>query len=242
MPPVKELHYFDHLYIKENRNWTGEHIRTNVAKSLQWHASNNKISLEYFRYLIDLATERPFTEEWYKKSFSWPGSNGKMTGDITPEYCMIPEEGIAYVQSLLGSVKIIVMLREPISRAISQIRMNAARGGIDLESASVDKWLELSNETVIASRARYDIFPEKWVKMFGASNLHFVDYNNVVERPLTVLRNLESFLGLPAGNYLFPDQPVHVGSKLTRSVPREVIEVLNSSLSTQSKAYLGLLH
>ena len=237
MPPVKELHYFDHLYVEENRNWTTGHIRKSVCDSLQWHAKNGKIDLSYFRYMVDLGTKDLFTEKWYKHSFSWPASAGRMTGDVTPEYCMIPEEGIIYVRSLLGEAKIIVMLREPVSRALSQIRMNAARRGIDLEAASEDQWLALANEPVIHSRACYNVFPELWSKAFGAENLHFIDYEQVSSTPGVVLRKLESFLGLSPAKYPAPKQPVHVGTKLAKKAPSAVVETLSNELAKHIASY-----
>ena len=240
MPPVKELHYFDHLYVEENRHWTTGHIRKSVCGSLQWHAKNEKINLDYFRYMVDLGTRDLFTEGWYKRAFLWPTASDRMTGDVTPEYCMISEEGVSYVRSLLGKAKIIVMLREPVSRALSQIRMNAARRGIDLESASEDQWLALANEPVIHSRARYDVFPELWSKAFGAENLHFIDYEQVSSRPGAVLRKLESFLGLSPAKYPAPKEPVHVGKKLAKTAPPAVTTLIATNLCSQREAYSRL--
>lgn len=240
MPPVKELHYFDHLYVEENRDWTTSHIRKNVCDSLQWHAKNEKINLDYFRYMVDLGTRDLFTEGWYKRAFSWPAASGRMTGDVTPEYCMIPQEGVSYVRSLLGGVKIIVMLREPVSRAISQIRMNAARRGIDLDLAGPDEWLALANEPVVASRSSYGVFPALWSRVFGPENLHFIDYDQVSTSPAAVLRSLELFLGIAATKYPAQKQPVHVGEKLARSVSAEVLNVLAANLRSQIDAYSQL--
>jgi len=240
MPPVKELHYFDHLYVEENRNWTTGHIRKSVCDSLQWHAKNGKIDLAYFRYMVDLGTQDLFTESWYKHAFSWPAAAGRMTADVTPEYCMIPEEGIRYVRSLLGEVKIIVMLREPISRALSQIRMNAVRRGIDLDHASDDEWTALANEPVIFSRSRYDVFPEQWSAAFGTENMHFIDYDQVSTAPASVLRKLEHFLGLPAAKYPSLKQPVHVGKQLAKSAPPQVVSLLSSALQDQLGGYRRL--
>jgi len=240
MPPVKELHYFDHLYVEENRNWTTGHIRKSVCGSLQWHAKNEKINLDYFRYMVDLGTRDLFTEGWYKRAFLWPAAADRMTGDVTPEYCMISEEGVSYVRSLLGKAKIIVMLREPVSRAISQIRMNAARRGIDLDLASEEEWLALANEPVLASRSSYEVFPTLWSKAFGPENLHFIDYDQVSTSPAAVLRNLELFLGIPATEYPAPKQPVHVGKKLAKNAPAKVLNTLAANLRSQVAAYSQL--
>ena len=240
MPPVKELHYFDHLYVQENRNWTTSHIRKGVCNSLQWHAKNEKINLDYFRYMVDLGTREVFTEKWYRRAYSLPAARSKITGDITPEYCMISEEGVSYVRSFLGAAKIIIMLREPVSRALSQIRMNAARRGIDLDLVSEEEWLALANEPVLASRSSYEVFPTLWSKAFGPENLHFIDYDKVSTSPAAVLHNLELFLGIPATEYPAPKKPVHVGKKLAKDTPPEVLHVLAANLRSQADAYQQL--
>ncbi len=40
MPPVKELHYFNHLFVPEHRSWTRWHIQTGVNRALKWHVEN----------------------------------------------------------------------------------------------------------------------------------------------------------------------------------------------------------
>jgi len=43
LPPVKELHFFDHLFVERNRSWTEGHIRKGVREALKWqinHARN----------------------------------------------------------------------------------------------------------------------------------------------------------------------------------------------------------
>ena len=35
MPPFKELHYFDHLYVPEHRAWTTWYIKNGVTQNLK---------------------------------------------------------------------------------------------------------------------------------------------------------------------------------------------------------------
>src|SRR4051794_11487807 len=92
MPPVKELHFFDHLFVSENRKWTRWHIQSGVRKCLKWHINNvEKTDFGYVRYLADLAGRDLFTAEWYERAFDRPGAAGRKLGDITPEYSTISE-------------------------------------------------------------------------------------------------------------------------------------------------------
>src|SRR5436305_1807995 len=125
MPPIKELHFFNHLYVPENRNWTVGHLRKGAADSIRWHIAHAaSIDFSYVKYLCEVVTADPFTEAWYRRLFDRRGAAGKLLGDITPEYSTLPIEGVRYVRGLLGAVKIIYIVRDPVDRASSQIRMN----------------------------------------------------------------------------------------------------------------------
>ena len=103
MPPVKELQFFNHLYVPEHRAWTSWHIRQGAAKALAFHVGRPEPpDFGYVRYLADLATRDPFTEDWYRRAFDRSGAHGKLVGDITPEYSTIPEQGIRHLRGLLG--------------------------------------------------------------------------------------------------------------------------------------------
>jgi hypothetical protein len=98
MPPVKELHYFDHMYVPDNRAWTTWHNIKSVIRTLRWHFLNaDNPSLDYLAYVVELGRRELFTEDWYRFAFSWDAAENKILGDITPEYCTIPMEGIKYV-------------------------------------------------------------------------------------------------------------------------------------------------
>ena len=88
------------------------------------------------RYLADLGSRELFTDGWYRRAFERPATQGKVVGEITPEYSTIPEAGIRHVRALLGAVRIIYLIRAPVSRALSQLQMNLARKGIDRPTRS----------------------------------------------------------------------------------------------------------
>jgi hypothetical protein len=58
--------------------------------------------------------------------------------------------------------------------------------------------------------------------------------------PAAVLRNLELFLGIPDTEYPSPKKPVHVGKKLAKDTPPEVLHVLAANLRSQADAYQQL--
>jgi hypothetical protein len=237
MPPVKELHYFDHLYVPENRKWTGWHIKTHIGKAVKWHRENGKDQGPYFRYLQDLLAKDIFTETWYRRAFGWPAAEGKLTGDITPEYCMIDASGVEYVRQLLGDLKVIVMVRDPVERALSQIRMNAKNQKIDLASASESQWMSLATDPVLYCRARYSKFVPLWKDICQAENMLILQYENVANRPLDVLRATERFLGLPTIDYPEASKRIHEGTNKQIQAPEEVLAHLQLATAAETKFF-----
>jgi hypothetical protein len=235
MPPVKELHFFDHLFVPENRKWTGWHIKTHVGKAIKWHRENGKDSGPYFDYLQGLLAEDMFTETWYRRAYSLPTTRSKVTGDITPEYCMIDKSGVEYVRSLLGDIKIIIMVRDPVDRALSQIRMNAKNQKIDLASGSLEQWMALATDPVIYTRARYSEFIPLWQDLLGRANLLIVRYDGVINEPLAVLKRTGDFLGIR--NHPYPDatRRIHEGVNRQIPAPDEVIEHLQAETAAEAE-------
>jgi hypothetical protein len=232
MPPIKELHFFDHLYVPENRAWTHFHIKKGVNDALKWHFNNNTSNLEQIKYLVDTAMVDPFTEDWYKFCFNRPGAQGKILGDITPEYSTLPDEGIEYVKRLLGpKLRIIYIIRNPVERALSQLRMNQSRRGKDSDGEEV--WMNAAKEPVIAQRGDYATYVGRWEKHFPETNILYLPYKMVKNSPEKLLQNVESFIGAsqshPFNNI---NNVVHKTKQI--EVPSRVVDYLTSTLEPQS--------
>lgn len=208
MPPVKELHFFNHLYVPQNRAWTKAHIRQGAARAMRWHLNRqDKADFAYLRYLVRLATRDVFTEEWYRRAFDRPLARGRLVGDVTPEYSTIPEEGIRHVRSLLGSPKIIYMIRDPLDRAISQLRMNVARHC--RSEPSEEEWRAMADHWDIANRGDYRTYVPRWKAHFESADLLFLPYRRIAGDPLGLLREIEAFLDLPPHDYPAREDRVH---------------------------------
>ena len=52
-----------------------------------------------------------------------------LSGDITPAYCMLPDEIIEMVMRKFPELKVIFLARDPVERAWSQISMSVRKGG-----------------------------------------------------------------------------------------------------------------
>lgn len=231
MPPIKEIHFFDHLHIPECRSWTHYHIKKGVTDALKWHVQNQTFNLDQFKYLVDIAMERPFTEDWYRFCFDRPSARGKVTGDITPEYCTLPEEGVQHVKTLLGpELKLIYSIRNPVDRALSQLKMNLTRRG--LQNEGEDFWLAEAKNPVIFQRGDYQTYIPRWERFFPRENMLYLPYGKVGKDPAWLISTVEKHLGVdPHTAYKDIGKVVHK-TKETK-VPQKVVSYLQEALTPQ---------
>ena len=232
LPPIKELHYFDHLFVPENRAWTKKHIERGAEQAIRWHVQNEKkINLSYIEYLVNMTGRDIFTEDWYRRAFERSAANGKIVGDVTPEYCMISDSGVDYVRKLLGAVKIIYIIREPVDRALSQIRMYFARWGVSVPST--EEWEHFLKEPDVFSRGEYASYIPRWRKAFAESDILFLPFRQLVSDPVDFLTAVERFLGVEPKDWNLKAvrEPAHTSGAM--KPPARIREELERRLQHQ---------
>jgi len=144
---------------------------------------------------------------WYEKQFGRNVSDSKsIVGEIDPDYLFFPASA-ARIQQVVGSPKLIVMLREPVSRARSQYLMSCRRGYenlsfIDALCAERDRCAEgtrfnLENHSYIA-RGLYAEQIIRWKQMFPFSEMLFIKFDDLFNREKhdEKMRKLCTFLGI----------------------------------------------
>ena len=192
MPPVKELHFFDHLYVEANRHWTTGHIHQGVQRALKFHLNGDKpVDWEFVRYLTDMATHKMFTKPWYLRCFERPRAEKSVCGDITPEYSTIPLEGIQHVKRMLPEVKVLYIVRDPVERALSQLRMNVERRG---EVPREDSLLRMADHPDIDNRGDYAAYIPRWRGMFPEDRMLMLPYGDIASDPKGFMRQVETCL------------------------------------------------
>lgn len=232
MPPIKELHFFDHLFVPQNRQWTMWHIRQGASQAARWHLQTAEGNLDfgYLRYLSDAVLENPFTLEWYGRMFDRPAGKGKLKGDITPEYSTIPATGIKYLRDVLGAPKFMYMIRHPVSRALSQLRMNVDRAGSVPKTS--EQWREAATHWDILNRGDYAAYIPRWISMVSKEDMLFIPYRRVSQEPEKLMAEIESFLRLqPFSGYRKLRQVVHESKKL--NIPGEIVELVDRNMQRQ---------
>ncbi|WP_139558665.1 sulfotransferase [Methylotetracoccus oryzae] len=241
MPPIKELHFFDHVFLPENRGWIEKGLAQQVKKLLAAECREAEgIDLECVRYLVTVGTEAPFTEHWYRGVFSHPDANEKILGEVTPAYCAIGAAGVAYLKQLLGRVKAIYLIRDPVDRALSQIRMTIQRSKT-FDAAEPKAWERVANSTAVHNRGNYAEYIPLWVDGLGKENVLFLPFGDIVRRPLALLRDVEKFLGCEEmRHYSGVNSKVHKTGNI--EIPSSVVERIEDTMKVQRQfleSYFG---
>ena len=122
LTPIKELHYFDRI---RKINLYSERYELDVWKNNFYKMSTLGISTLRWKYKFFF---KEYSDQWYSDLFR--NGNGRRTGEITPEYSILKKEDIQIVKSINPNLRIIYLLRDPVSRAWSHFRMQVRRKGL----------------------------------------------------------------------------------------------------------------
>jgi hypothetical protein len=224
LPPVKELQYFNDLYITGHRRWTAKHRRSHGSRILREYLAHVASETWDYRFIARVAdiTDGEIGDDWYGSIFTLAAAD-QVCGEITPGYALLPTDGIEHIVGLAPNVKIVYSLRDPIGRNWSHIRMIArAEGKTDLSRIATYPDLE--------GHANYPAVLERWGAVVPTAQVLVIFADDIVERPAYVLETVCEYLGIDFAEKYFPDLhvPVHVGDP--SDIPDDIHELLRARL------------
>jgi hypothetical protein len=154
----------------------------------------------------------PFTEAWYFHAFDRPDSSGCRAGEVTPEYSVLPDDGVDYVYRLLGPIRVIYIIRDPVNRAVSHLKMIMRRRKLD-PSCKKD-WTKALAEPALESRGDYARAIPRWRRIVGEQNFLPIAFKRLANEPSSVMSEIERFLHVSAfTGYSGLDRAYHVGER-----------------------------
>ena len=224
MPPFKEIHYFNELYVPDHIDWTRDHRRAHAGRLIieqTREKSAGQLDFTQLQQFIDLAGDPP-DDEWYGRIFSWAPAD-RLCGEITPDYCVLSDAGIAHLLRFNPRMKLILLLRDPIERTWSHIRMAQRHAG-DQSVSAEEAWAcwnlrDFSNYHDILSR---------WRRHCRPSDLCVSFLDHIASEPFTVLHKICDFLGVQFDKNFFPRacEAIHVGD--SADLPASLYEIMRS--------------
>lgn len=194
VPPFKEVHFFDHKFCPENRGWIRTNLVRGVENAARRHRENQpQIDPAYMAYLDRLVQQPAFNGTWYKAVFS-RAPLAQLCLDVTPEYSTLPEEGVDFVARFLDEARFLYIVRDPVDRAVSQLKMNLTRRKLSPRTDAA--WLKHARDPVILNRGDYRTYIPRWDARFDPLRLRYLPFGAVAEDPEDLMRDIEAFAGL----------------------------------------------
>ena len=125
MSPVKEMHYFDVKYrpdicgpIEAGLN---RKLKRMVEKAKEQKKQRERKKMDALRARIDIGHDNTVYKEFFRSRVP---EDVNFFGEITPSYSLVPEKGFREIRALFPSIRVIFIMRDPVERFLSQVRMD----------------------------------------------------------------------------------------------------------------------
>src|ERR1700741_2368430 len=182
---------------------------------------------------------QPMDVAQYAKMFGMKGD--RLTGDITPGYITLSESVIEQIATHLTHVKIVLLLRDPVSRRWSAICKRDRAGRFD-ESLLDDpeRFRTFLDELGKAENATTKAI-ERWARIAPKMPFRYFFFDDLVTRPDWIRREILSYLGadsekqsaeLPAG---YNRKAAHAKLELTPPIQAVLVDHLRHELRACSE-------
>lgn len=228
VPPFKEVQFFNHLHIPEHRRWIGWHYRNKPQEIRDRHARKGMAVPPHLNaYLDDLTGRKMFHNQWYKRVFA-PAPDHAIPMDFTPEYSGLPDAGVDYVRDFLPRARIIYLIRHPVDRLISQLRMNLQRGKRTPQTLA--DWLAEIDDPVLYERGDYATYLPRWRSCYP--DMLVLPFGRIARDPQAVMDAVEAYLNIGPYPYAHLQTKVFANAP-GREPPPALIEVLQDRLAPQ---------
>jgi hypothetical protein len=129
--------------------------------------------------------------EWYESHFKKCG-NMQKKGEFSTSYLYSPDAP-QRIKEYYPEVKLIAILRNPVTRAYSQYR-NAIKAGEISETLTFDEY-QVQEESVIA-QGRYAEQIERYTDHFSEQQMLVLVYEDIEKDPLAFMKHIYAFLGV----------------------------------------------
>jgi hypothetical protein len=236
LTPVKEIHYFDHIRgITEhlsNRKRRSRYRKYHQRMWTQWAQFG-----EYWRqwaWYRDYM-KNPVNDEWYASLFRHRGAK-RFAGEVTPEYAIIGKEGLGHLKTLAPDARVLFIMRNPVTRAWSQVLHQCRARGLDATRQSVDAIAAMLAEPRARELGDYAATLADMAAVFRSDQMLLMFYEDMHKDRLAALEQVCRFIGCGYDPSYFKE----VGRRFNRSqdaaLPDPVRAVLRDLYREQAEA------
>jgi len=149
------------------------------------------------------------------------GGRGKILGEASPSYAVLPKSRIELIRELNPAMKVIYMLRDPASRAASEWKHNRRQE---------PGWTEAELMSFVASdgvlmQADYAANLQRWLEVFAPDQIKVIFYESFSRSPELAFRQSLDFLDagqvdLPSKSFMVPHNATWEAPDLQTAIDR----------------------
>ena len=228
--PIKEFHYFNELEELPNNNL--------VNRFFDKHWLNIKWRHDFYYHLYNFRYSRSFKQlkwgltyflgrrnaKWYGKLFK----NNVVSGEATPNYSALSKTTIKSIHQNFPRLKIILLIRNPIDRSWSNMRMIVRKSHYDyqelLNNDFFYRWLTQPDEKAFLSEfkkihtnisdegcmslikevfrfSNYNSIIRNWLSFYPKEQLFIGFYDDIKSESEALLEKTEKFLGIDSFSF-----------------------------------------
>ena len=184
---------------------------TSLFVSLSEHPGIVPAAIKETRFFLPPRYEQPIAPVDVYQGYFEEATEGQVRLEATPSYFYGGAVVASVINDTLPGARIVVVLREPVARAISFFQYQKTRLRIPPELSIEDylahadalidlDFLDPENERFFAvGGGRYADFLPGWLEVFGTDPLRIVSFEKLTQDPARVLRETTEWLGLDPG-------------------------------------------
>jgi hypothetical protein len=215
VPPIKELHYLNQRFAPSRDGWEAasrlrqvEEVRSYLERS----TTPSDVRMSHERALA-LCASAELDDEAYRAIFACAGA-GQVCGEICPDYCTLPPAAIRHVVQQQPAIQAVLILRDPVERAISNMKMAFQKGyGCDPGVGIPERELD-----ALVLRSNYPAMIRRWHGLLPPGSLHLLAYDDIRDTPGAFLEGFCRIIGVRADESLFPRRH----ERIFRGEPQQV--------------------
>lgn len=226
LPPVKELHYFNHYGVPRGRlvpmlsRDINSRRRALKYAANEWKRVTRGKDARYVPWALRYFLLPP-RDKWY---FSLFPDDGRLAGEATPGYAPLPEQTIEHVKAILPDLRFIYLLRNPVHRDWSHASMWLGRPWRGSQNINEVDDAEIQRQFADVQRtgsSDYVANLERWERLFPKDRFFVAFFEELERDPRGLLLRIYEFLGVePSEEYIRPQVTKKVGEGQYSGIPK----------------------
>lgn len=195
LPKIKELHYFSELYSADAKRFGPKHRTEQIGHIRNYHlarSADTPHARMVFNQLDHLETT-PINDDWYRGIFNF-AHDLEVCGEICPCYMSLPVRGVRHVMSINPLMRILILVRDPIDRIWSHMRMHVKSGYLKFDINDV-----LNGQFEMGPYLRYTDYAAaipRWESMSIEGRVKVMVYDRLNEDSTAMLNEIYNFIGM----------------------------------------------